>query len=87
MLLLHLFEYPSAEAAFIQARTLDPSFAMAYWGEAMTFTHPLWNEQDVARGQAALARLAATPTGRAGKAGTPLERDWLALADTAVRRR
>ena len=26
MLLLHLFEYPAAEAAFIQARTLDPSF-------------------------------------------------------------
>jgi tetratricopeptide (TPR) repeat protein len=81
MLLLHLFEYPAAEAAFIEARTLDPSFAMAYWGEAMTFTHPLWNEQDVARGRAALARLAATATERAGKTGTPLERDWLALAD------
>jgi len=81
MLLLHLFEYPAAEAAFIEARTLDPSFAMAYWGEAMTFTHPLWNEQDVARGQAALARLAATNTERAGKAGTPLERDWLVVAD------
>jgi len=81
MLLLHLFEYPAAEAAFIEARTLDPSFAMAYWGEAMTFTHPLWNEQDVARGRAALARLAATNTERAGKAGTPLERDWLVVAD------
>ena len=81
MLLLHLFEYPAAEAAFIEARTLDPSFAMAYWGEAMTFTHPLWNEQDVARGRAALARLAATATERAGKAGTPLERDWLVVAD------
>jgi len=82
MLLLHLFEYPAAERAFIEARTLDPAFAMAYWGEAMTFTHPLWNQQDVARGQAALARLGATPAQRAAKAGTPLERDWLAVADT-----
>jgi tetratricopeptide (TPR) repeat protein len=82
MLLLHLFEYPAAEGAFIQARTLDPSFAMAYWGEAMTFTHPLWNEQDKARGAAALARLGTTPAERAAKAGAPLERDWLAVADT-----
>jgi tetratricopeptide (TPR) repeat protein len=81
MLLLHLFEYPSAEQAFIQARTLDPTFAMAYWGEAMTFTHPLWNQQDVARGRAALARLGPTPADRAAKAGSPLERDWLAVAD------
>jgi tetratricopeptide (TPR) repeat protein len=81
MLLLHLFEYPAAERAFIEARTLDPAFAMAYWGEAMTFTHPLWNEQDVARGQATLARLGATAGERAGKAGTPLERDWLTVAD------
>jgi tetratricopeptide (TPR) repeat protein len=82
MLLLHLFEYPAAEHAFIEARTLDPAFAMAYWGEAMTFTHPLWNQQDVARGKAALARLGATAAERAAKAGTPLERDWLAVADT-----
>ncbi len=82
MLLLHLFEYPSAEQAFIAARTIDPTFAMAYWGEAMTFTHPLWNQQDLARGRAALALLGATPAAREAKAGTPLERDWLALADT-----
>ena len=82
MLLLHLFEYPAAERAFVEARTIDPAFAMAYWGEAMTFTHPLWNEQDKARGAAALARLGATSAERAPKAGTPLERDWLAVADT-----
>jgi tetratricopeptide (TPR) repeat protein len=81
MLLLHLFEYPAAERAFIEARTIDPAFAMAYWGEAMTFTHPLWNEQDVARGRAALARLGATAAAREAKAGTPLERDWLTVAD------
>ena len=82
MLLLHLFEYPSAEQAFIEARTLDPEFAMAYWGEAMTFTHPLWNQQDMARGRAAIARLGATAAERASKTGTPLERDWLAVTDT-----
>ena len=82
MLLLHLFEYPAAESAFIQARTLDPGFAMAYWGEAMTFTHPLWNQQDAARGRAALDRLGKDPAERAAKAGTAFERDWLAVADT-----
>jgi tetratricopeptide (TPR) repeat protein len=81
MLLLHLFEYPAAERAFIEARTLDPAFAMAYWGEAMTFTHPLWNEQDKARGAAALARLGSTAAERAARTGTPLERDWLAVTD------
>jgi hypothetical protein len=81
MLLLHLFEYPAAERAFIEARTLDPAFAMAYWGEAMTFTHPLWNEQDKARGAAALARLGRTAAERAARAGTPLERDWLEVTD------
>lgn len=29
MLLLHLFEYPFAEAQFQRARQLDPGFAMA----------------------------------------------------------
>jgi hypothetical protein len=39
-LLLHLLQYPDAAHAFRAAEQLDPSFAMAYWGEAMTHTHP-----------------------------------------------
>src|SRR5689334_3979723 len=44
--LLHDFEYPRAAAAFREAQRLDPGFAMAYWGEAMTHNHGIWREQD-----------------------------------------
>ncbi len=55
--LLHSFEYEDARSAFLEAQAIDPGFVMAIWGEAMTFNHPLWDEQD--RGQAlqALAKL------------------------------
>ena len=52
MLLLHLFEYPRAEQAFQAAERIDPAFAMAYWGEAMTATHPVWNQQNIEQGRA-----------------------------------
>ncbi|HKT09201.1 MAG TPA: hypothetical protein VJR24_14980, partial [Gemmatimonadaceae bacterium] len=35
--LLHNFQYPEAAAAFRAAQKVDPGFAMAYWGEAMTY--------------------------------------------------
>ena len=57
LLLLHSFEYKDARDAFIQAQEIDPLMAMAYWGEAMTYNHPLWREQDYNRGIAALNRL------------------------------
>jgi len=44
--LLHDFEYPSAANAFREAQKIDPDFVMAYWGEAMTYTHPVWYQQD-----------------------------------------
>jgi tetratricopeptide (TPR) repeat protein len=81
MLLLHLFEYPRAEQAFQKAERLDPDFAMAYWGEAMTATHPVWNQQNVDMGRAALAKLGATPEARAAKAATPREKAYLATAE------
>jgi tetratricopeptide (TPR) repeat protein len=77
MLYLHIFEYTSAASAFQRAQALDPGFAMAYWGEAMTYTHPVWNQQDMDAGRAALAKLAATPQARAAKAGDARERDFL----------
>src|SRR5262245_39230014 len=45
---LHNFEYPDAADHFRKAQQVDPGFAMAYWGEAMTRTHPLWHQQEVA---------------------------------------
>ena len=55
--LLHDFEYESAAAAFRRAEAADPNFAMAYWGEAMTFNHPVWMQQDLKSARAALRGL------------------------------
>ncbi|HEX6367340.1 MAG TPA: tetratricopeptide repeat protein [Longimicrobium sp.] len=79
--LMHSFEYPAAKTAFEEAQRLEPAFAMAYWGEAMTYNHPIWMEQDSAAARAALARLGATPRERAVKAPTERERDWLAALE------
>ena len=81
MLLLHLFEYQSAEKSFQEAQKIDPNFAMAYWGEAMTATHPVWNQQNMEVGRAALAKLAATPKARAEKAKSEKEKAWLATTE------
>lgn len=77
LLLLHSFEYSSAAAAFRQAQQIDPAFAMAYWGEAMTYNHTIWNEQDREAARAALARLASTPDERLAKAPTAREKGYL----------
>jgi tetratricopeptide (TPR) repeat protein len=79
--LLHSFEYEDAAAAFREAQRLDPGFAMAYWGEAMTLNHPVWMEQDRAAAREVLDRLAPSPAGRTAKAGTDRERQWLATLD------
>jgi len=73
MLLLHLFEYPYARERFVEAQSHDPDFAMAYWGEAMTYNHPIWDEQDLQAGWAALGKLGATPEAR--RARTPVARE------------
>ncbi len=75
--LLHDFEYEAAAEAFRRAQAQDPGFAMAYWGEAMTYNHPVWMQQDRAAARDALGRLAATPEGRLAKARTQREKDYL----------
>ena len=65
--LLHNFEYPDAAEQFRKAQKIDPDFAMAYWGEAMTYTHPVWMQQDLEAARAALGRLGATPEARRGE--------------------
>src|ERR1700746_1610780 len=64
---LHLFEYEDANDAFVRAQRADPSWALAYWGEAMTYNQTLWRKEDVAAARQALARLAPTPAARAEK--------------------
>lgn len=57
VLALHSFWYPEARDHFQKARELDPAFAMAYWGEAMTHDHPLWRQHEQSEGKAVLNAL------------------------------
>lgn len=77
VLLLHSFEYGPSRVAFIDAQRADKDFALAYWGEAMTFDHPIWPENDRDGAVAALAKLAATPAARREKAKTDREKMYL----------
>ncbi|MEX0943358.1 MAG: hypothetical protein WD002_12530 [Pseudomonadales bacterium] len=74
---LHNFEYDSAAEDFRRAQAIDSDFALAYWGEAMTYNHPIWMQQDRAAGRAALQKLADTHEARLAMAETALERDFL----------
>lgn len=73
VMLLHSFEYEDAAEAFQKAQKADPDFALAYWGEAMTHTHPLWSQQDRDEALAVLKRLAPNTEQRLAKAKTPKE--------------
>jgi tetratricopeptide (TPR) repeat protein len=77
VLLLHSFEYEDAAAAFREAQRADPGFALAYWGEAMTLTHPVWNEQNLDSARVVLGRLGPTAEARRAKARTARERGYL----------
>jgi len=78
---LHSFMYEDAIDAFREAQKIDPGFAMAYWGEAMSFSQPLWSFEEVDKGKAALAKLGATPAARLAKAKTPREQGFLRAAE------
>ena len=51
---MHCFEYDDAREAFVEAQKADPGFAMAYWGEAMTFNHAVWQRTSPDLAKAAL---------------------------------
>ena len=77
LLLLHSFEFEDAAQEFVKAQEIDSTFTMAYWGEAMTYNHPLWKERYTEEGLAALHKLAPTPAERLQQAKTEIERDFL----------
>ena len=78
---LHSFEYDDAREEFVRARSADPKFVMAYWGEALSHTEFIWHAQDLNAGRTALARLAATPAERRKGARTERERHYLAAVE------
>ncbi len=79
---LHSFWYEEAEEAFRKAREIDPDFALAYWGEAISHNHPLWSEQDISAGREVLSQFGATRAERRAK--TPTERERLYMDTVEV---
>ncbi len=78
---LHDFAYGEAARDLRKAEAMDPDFAMAYWAEALTHVHPLWNYDDRAGGLAVLKKLAPTAQERRAKAKTEREKDYLGAAE------
>jgi tetratricopeptide (TPR) repeat protein len=76
---LHSFEWEDAAAAFRKAQQIDPGFALAYWGEALSHTggHHFPPDQDIAAARRALVKLAASRSDRLAKAPTERERGYL----------
>src|SRR5882762_9408341 len=57
--LLHSFGYEEARITFNDAAKADPTCAMAYWGVARTWYHPIWappSVDELKQGAAALER-------------------------------
>ena len=72
--LLHSFGYEEARIAFNDAANADPACAMAHWGVARTWYHPIWappSPDELKQGAAALERALATG------AKTERERDYI----------
>jgi tetratricopeptide (TPR) repeat protein len=74
---LHDFEYEEANKGFRETQRLEPSFAMAYWGEALTYYQTLWRQENVQAAREALARLGSSPDARAAKAVTVRDKKLL----------
>src|SRR5579862_2227542 len=78
---LHNFEYEDAASHFRKAQEIDPNFALAYWGEAMTKNHGVWHDQDLHAARAVLEKLGPTSESRQAKAATPREKQYLSTIE------
>lgn len=79
--ILHSFGWKQARTAFQQAQAVDPDFAMAYWGEAMTYNHPLIAEMDLETPRVVLSKLGSTSAERIASAPTDREKGFIAAVD------
>ena len=80
--MLHSFGLEYAALEFRQAQELDPDFAMAYWGEAMSYNHPLQRFQVWDLPKDALERLGPNREARLAKAPTDREKGFVGAVDT-----
>src|SRR5881398_385460 len=72
--LLHSFFYEEARRSFTSAAEKDPKCAMAQWGIAMTWWHPIWTPpapNEMSAGKAAIQKAMGM------KAGSDLERGFI----------
>jgi tetratricopeptide (TPR) repeat protein len=74
--LLHSFQYTAADQQFKAVAAADPSCAMAYWGQAMTLWHALWEHPNAASLNTGYEDLQ-----KATGARTPRERAYIAAAN------
>src|SRR5271170_4391762 len=72
--LLHSFWYEEAEKTFLDVEKQDPKCAMAYWGEALSLWHQLWDRPTAATIKRASAELKKADK---AKAKTERERDYI----------
>jgi len=76
--LLHSFFYEEARRIFTSVTEQDPKCAMAYWGIAMTWWHPIWtppNPDEMIAGKAAIEKAVGI------KAGTDRERGFITASN------
>jgi tetratricopeptide (TPR) repeat protein len=79
---LHSFEYEDAEGSFSKAAETDPACAIASWGVAMSYYHPLWvppTAAELEKGRTAIAKAAAIGT------SSQRERDYIGALEAFYR--
>ena len=74
---LHSFGWEQAQEQFRAAQEIEPDFAMAYWGETLSYNHPLFSGMDPTEPRKALQRLGSTTEERLAKAPTEREKGFL----------
>lgn len=80
--LLHSFWYEQARKQFQALEASDPKCAMAYWGDAMTHWHQLWErpqDESLKEGSSLLEKA------EEAKPGTERERDYIAALSAFFR--
>jgi tetratricopeptide (TPR) repeat protein len=77
--MLHSFWYEKASEAFSEIARRHPSCAMAHWGVAMTFYHPLWERPNA---EALKNGWAAVEKAKAVGAKAPRESDYIAAIES-----
>jgi len=79
--ILHSFGWKQAKQQFQKAQEIDPDFAMAYWGESLTYNHPLISEWDPDTPKEVLGKLGATTEERVASAHTEKEKGFIRAVD------